>query len=176
MLDINLIREKPEWVKEQIAKLQDESAVVRIDRILDLDKEWRALLAEKETLQAERNKLNKAVGRFRGNKQLSPGVQAQAADQAVEAIAARDYARALDLLTNPPANGKVDGDSKQALDRLSRALGSLGERVSTLDKEIARIEAERQENMLWIPNLPHESVKVGVSDAENIAYPHEGEI
>ncbi len=176
MLDINLIREKPQWVKEQIAKLQDESAIARIDHILDLDKEWRALLAEKETLQAERNKLNKAMGRFRGNKQLSPGAQAQAAVQAVEAIAARDYARALDLLTNPPANGKSDGDTKQALDQLSAALGSLGGRVETLDKEIQRIEAERHENMLWIPNLPHESVKVGVSDAENIAYPHEGEI
>ena len=53
MLDIILIREKPDWVKGQIAKLQDESAIVRIDRILDLDKEWRALLAEKEALQAE---------------------------------------------------------------------------------------------------------------------------
>jgi seryl-tRNA synthetase len=176
MLDINLIREKPEWVKEQIARLQDDAAIARIDRILDLDKEWRALLNEKETLQAERNKLNKAMGRFRGNKQLSPASQAQAAAQAVQAIAARDFGRALDLLTNPPANGKADGEARQALDQLSDALRGLGERVEALDKEIQRIEAERQENMLWIPNLPHESVKVGISDAENIVYPHEGEL
>src|SRR5258708_15705736 len=37
MIDINVIREKPEWVKEQIRKLQDESAVARIDTIVALD-------------------------------------------------------------------------------------------------------------------------------------------
>ncbi len=176
MLDINLIREKPDWVKEQLIKLQDESAVARIDRILELDKRRRALLTESETVQADRNKLNKAMGRFRGNKQLSTGAQANAAVQAVEAIAARDYGRALDLLTNPPANGQQNGDSKQALDQLAVALGAMGEQVEALKTEIGQIEAELQENMLWIPNLPHPSVTVGASDAENIPYPHEGEM
>ena len=33
MIDINLIREKPEWVKAQIARLSDNSAPI-IDEIL----------------------------------------------------------------------------------------------------------------------------------------------
>lgn len=69
MLDINLIREKPEWVKEQIAKLNDAPALARIDIILDLDKQRRALLSESEAIQAARNKLNKGVGKLRGDKQ-----------------------------------------------------------------------------------------------------------
>jgi seryl-tRNA synthetase len=176
MLDIALIREKPEWVKEQIAKLQDEPAVARIDTIVALDKRRRALLAETETLQAERNRLNKAMGRFRGNKQLAPAAQIHAARQAVAAINAREFERALDLLANPPADGKADGDPKAALDDLANALRSMGHQVETLGKEIEQVEAELNENMLWIPNLPHESVRVGASDAENIIYPHEGEI
>jgi seryl-tRNA synthetase len=176
MLDMALIREKPDWVKEQIAKLQDETAVARIDTIVALDKRRRALLAETETLQAERNRLNKAMGRFRGNKQLAPAAQVHAAQQAVAAISAREFERALDLLANPPADGKADGDPKAALDDLANALRGIGDQVEALGKEIEQVEAELNENMLWIPNLPHESVRVGVSDAENIIYPHEGEI
>jgi len=176
MLDIALIREKPDWVKAQIAKLQDEPAVARIDSIVALDQKRRALLTETETLQAERNKLNKAMGRFRGNQQLAPAAQTQAALQVVAAIEGKDYARALDLLTNPPADGQSSADNKQALDQLAAALRGMGDRVETLNKEITAVDAELTENMLWIPNLPHESVTVGVSDAENILYPHEGEI
>jgi seryl-tRNA synthetase len=156
--------------------LQDEPAVARIDTIVALDKRRRALLAETETLQAERNRLNKAMGRFRGSKQLAPAAQVHTAQQAVAAINAREFERALDLLANPPADGKADGDPKAAMDDLANALRGIGDRVEALGKEIERVEAELNENMLWIPNLPHQSVKLGVSDAENIIYPHEGEI
>ncbi|MEP7285432.1 MAG: serine--tRNA ligase [Chloroflexota bacterium] len=176
MIDIALIREKPDWVKAQIVTLQDESAVARIDAIVTLDQTRRTLLTEAETLQAERNKLNKAMGRFRGNKQLSSGAQGYAAQAVIAAIAAKDYPRALDLLTNPPTTDQADGDSKQSLDQLTDTLRGMGERVETLNKEIEQVEADLQENMLWIPNLPHPSVKVGVSDAENIVFPHEGDI
>src|SRR5579859_4312662 len=176
MIDINLIREKPGWVKEQIAKLQDEPAVKRIDTIVALDQRRRALLNESESLQSWRNRLNKSMGRFRSNKQLSPDAQAGVAEQIVKAIAARDYERALDLLTNSPTDLHGTSDPKSALDSLASALRGIGEQVDILNKEIEQIEAELRENMLWIPNLPHPSVKVGVSDAENIIYPHEGEL
>ena len=48
MIEITLIREKPDWVKTQIAKLQDEPAVARIDKIVELDARRRSLLVEKE--------------------------------------------------------------------------------------------------------------------------------
>jgi len=68
MIDIALIREKPDWVKEQIAKLNDEAARNRIDAILTLDQERRTLITEAERIQATRNKLNKSMGMLRSNK------------------------------------------------------------------------------------------------------------
>jgi len=56
---------------------------------------------------------------------------------------------------------------QQAFADLAQALGALGERVAALDDEIRRVEEALNEHMLWIPNMPHASVPVGKSDAEN---------
>ncbi len=61
MLDIKLIREKPEYVKERL-KLRDENFPLMIDEVLALDKERRGILREIEELKAERNKLSKEIG------------------------------------------------------------------------------------------------------------------
>jgi seryl-tRNA synthetase len=69
MLDIALIREKPEWVKEQIAKLNDLEAVGRIDQIVALDQRrrcWRRPSRFSPTAISS----TKAVGMLRGNKKL----------------------------------------------------------------------------------------------------------
>ena len=62
MLDINLIREKPELVKAAMADLNAEAP---IDEILDLDEQRRALLTEVEALRAERNAVSKEIGRMK---------------------------------------------------------------------------------------------------------------
>ncbi len=175
MIDIALIREKPEWVKSEMLRLQDEAAANRIDIIVEVDQRRRALLTESESLQAWLNKLNKAVGRFRGNKQLPLSAQAYAASQAAYAIETQDYQTAHDILTNPPADGQGDNPA-QALDQLTNALKQLGEKQEALNREVELVTAELRDNELWIPNIPHESVKTGISDAENIIYPHEGEL
>ncbi|MFN2227859.1 MAG: serine--tRNA ligase, partial [Anaerolineae bacterium] len=56
MLDINLIREKPELVQAAMADLNAEAP---IEEILRLDEERRALLTEVEALRAERNTVSK---------------------------------------------------------------------------------------------------------------------
>ncbi|HRF98552.1 MAG TPA: hypothetical protein PLZ51_25265, partial [Aggregatilineales bacterium] len=71
MLDIALIREKPDWVKEQLGKLYDPPALVRVDAVIDIDKLRRELLIQSERLQAGRNKINKASGMLRGDKKLT---------------------------------------------------------------------------------------------------------
>ena len=52
MLDINLIRKDPAFVKAQMDKLGDEGAKARIDRIVELDEKRRDLLMTSEALQA----------------------------------------------------------------------------------------------------------------------------
>src|SRR5689334_5157073 len=43
----------------------------------------------------------------------------------------------------------------------------LGEKISNLDKQSAEIEATRDELLLTLPNLPHESVPFGKSAEDN---------
>jgi seryl-tRNA synthetase len=63
MLDINLIRENPEVVRDSLRRRQMDAGVV--DALLELDKERRALLAETETLKAERNRVSKEIGQMK---------------------------------------------------------------------------------------------------------------
>ncbi len=62
MLDINLIRDKPELVR---AALVDLNAEAPIDEILELDARRRELLVEVEALRAERNTVSKEIGRMK---------------------------------------------------------------------------------------------------------------
>jgi seryl-tRNA synthetase len=172
MIDIALIREKPEWVKEQYARRHDDSILDRIDAIAELDRDRRALLATSEGIQAERKKLNAAMGRFRGNKALAPDVQAAVAAKAVSAIRDGDYAGALDLLTAPPALPGVDNGN--ALNDLTDALRSMGAQVDVLTAQTAEVEAQLREHMLWLPNLLHPAVPEGLTGDDNVARTPEG--
>ncbi|MDD4211132.1 MAG: serine--tRNA ligase [Clostridia bacterium] len=58
MLDINLIRKQPEFVKAAIAK---RGIFVSFDDMLDKDKEVRSLKAKTDELKAERNKVSKSI-------------------------------------------------------------------------------------------------------------------
>ena len=63
MLDINLIREKPELVRTALKNRQLEPSPV--DDILRLDEKRRALLTEVERLKAERNAVSKEIGKMK---------------------------------------------------------------------------------------------------------------
>jgi seryl-tRNA synthetase len=62
MLDIKIIRENPQFVRQQMAALQDPDAPV--DRALALDEERRSLLAQVEELKAQRNAESKRIGQL----------------------------------------------------------------------------------------------------------------
>ncbi len=59
MLDIKSFREEPDKVRQALTNRNDDPSVV--DRVLELDEKRRALLVEKEQLQARRNELSKQV-------------------------------------------------------------------------------------------------------------------
>ncbi|MGC9121186.1 MAG: serine--tRNA ligase [Sulfurihydrogenibium sp.] len=58
MLDIRLIREKPDFVKERLST-RDPSYAEMIDKVLEIDEERRKILKEIEDLRAERNEKSK---------------------------------------------------------------------------------------------------------------------
>ena len=76
MIDIRLIREKPDWVKAEIAKLNTEAP---IDEILDLDQQRRQALSQVEELKAERNQVSKSMGPLRGRIKKAEGADKGAA-------------------------------------------------------------------------------------------------
>lgn len=63
MLDLALIRERPEEVKEGLQKVGADPA--QVDGILGLDARRREILTEVESLRAERNRVSKEIGRMK---------------------------------------------------------------------------------------------------------------
>jgi len=61
MLDIRLIREKPDFVRERLAT-RGGGDEVKIDEVLRVDAEWRKAETELQQLQSERNRLSKEIG------------------------------------------------------------------------------------------------------------------
>ena len=70
MLDIKLIREKTDFVKQRLAT-RGAGDETKIDELLTLDEARRKSLAEVETLKAERNKVSKEIGALMGQKKLA---------------------------------------------------------------------------------------------------------
>lgn len=176
MLDIAMIRQQPDWVKEQLHKLGAEDECYRVDAILELDQTRRAMLTESEAIQANRNKLNKAVGRLRGDKNMD---EAAKIGRASAATAALNEGRILDAVaildgsadTAPAADDMALG---AAFDALTAALRGLGDRVNRINDDLRPVEEQLQTHMLWLPNMPHDSTLVGASDEDNKAWEPEG--
>ena len=63
MLDIRLIREQPDAIKSELAKVGVEAA--QVDGVLAADQRRRALITEVERLRAERGKASQAIGKLK---------------------------------------------------------------------------------------------------------------
>jgi len=68
--------------------------------------------------------------------------------------------------------GKQDPAARQQLVQDMRAVG---DRITSLEQELARIEAEFERQMLEVPNLPDPTVPVGADDHDNTVVRTEGE-
>lgn len=72
MLDINLIRERPDYVKGELTKLYSEAP---IDDILALDERRRANVAAVDDLRAQRNTLSREVGKTKDQTARRPLIE-----------------------------------------------------------------------------------------------------
>src|SRR6266700_1253978 len=146
MLDIKLIRERPDFVRQRLASrgAGDES---HIDEVLKLDEQRRKLVAEVEALKAQRNRVSKEIGDALARKKEAEWLrQRQEGSSSQEAI--------------------VKGMLERA-DQKKEEMRTIGDRIAQLDKQIAEVEAARHQLMLRLPNLPHESVPVGKNAEDN---------
>ena len=72
MLDIKLIRNDPELVKENIRKKFRDAKLPLVDEVLELDRKNRAAIQEASDLRAARNTLSKKVGMLMGQAKKDP--------------------------------------------------------------------------------------------------------
>ncbi|NDJ55295.1 MAG: serine--tRNA ligase, partial [Chloroflexi bacterium] len=130
MLDLALIRNEPERVKQAMRDLFDEDALSRIDLILEMDGRRRDLLQSVEEMRAEKNKVSKIIGQSRNAQERQK---------------------------------KID------------EMKSLNARLGKQEEDLREVEANLDEQLLWIPNIPAEDVPIAQDDAANVVVREEGE-
>ncbi len=70
MLDIQLFREKPELIKENLKKKFQDEKIVMVDEIRELDQEYRELKTRADFLRGQRNSLSKEIGTLMRDKKI----------------------------------------------------------------------------------------------------------
>jgi seryl-tRNA synthetase len=120
MLDIRTLRQDPETAR---AKWASRGPNVDVSALIALDDRRRALIAEVEGLQRERNSESKRIGQLK-----------QAGEDAGDAM---------------------------------RAVREIGERITALDQERSETETALNDQLMRLPNFPHDSVPVGADASAN---------
>ena len=79
MIDIKLIRENPELVKENIRKKFQDHKLELVDKVLELDKKNREIKLKGDELRASRNSLSSQIGNLmrNGNREEAEKIKAQ---------------------------------------------------------------------------------------------------
>lgn len=70
MLDVRLIRENPDFVRERLAT-RHAGDDAKVSEVIALDEERRKLIAEVEQLKAARNRVSKEIGALMGQKKIA---------------------------------------------------------------------------------------------------------
>ena len=83
MIDIKILRENPEMVKENIRKKFQDHKLILVDEVLELDKESRELTLLCDELRMKRNTISKEIGALMGQGKKE---EAEAKKKAVEEI------------------------------------------------------------------------------------------
>ncbi len=126
MIDIKLIRENKEFVKENIKKKFQDQKLVLVDEVEELDKKAREVKMEADSLRAKRNELSASIGELMREKK------------------------------------KEDAES------IKQKVVEINEKLTLIEEEEEKLNADIKERMMVIPNIMDESVPIGKDDSENV--------
>ncbi len=65
MIDIKVVREYPDLVRDNIKKKFQDSKLKLVDEVLELDEKWRKVKYEEDGLRSERNKVSKQISELK---------------------------------------------------------------------------------------------------------------
>ena len=105
MIDINLIRNNPDIVRENIKKKFQENKLILVDEVIELDKQNRSLKQQGDDLRAMRNKLSAEVGKFMKEKKI----------EEAEKIKAQVKANAERIVQIEEEQSKIDEEIKSRM-------------------------------------------------------------
>ena len=130
MLDIRLIREKPDFVRERLATRGggDER---NIDELLQIDGKRRKAETALQQLNADRKRLSKEIGAKRGRGETTAELEAQ--------------------------------------------VRHIGQQITDLNEQTAKLEEQERNLLLLIPNLPSKDVPIGSDPSANKVVRSSGE-
>jgi len=147
MLDINLLRNDPEKVRENIRKKFQDEKLPMVDEVIRMDREYRDAQQQADGLRNRRKTLSKEIGGLMGRKK-----KAEAAGDAGElaALTARE-------------------------EELKGEVASAADQLAALEVKEEELKAEIRKRMLVIPNIIDDSVPIGRDDSENVEIERFGE-
>ena len=125
MLDLKLIRENPELVRQGI---KNKNETDKLDELLKLDERRRELILKTDGLKHKRNQVSSQI----------------------------------------PQMKKAGQDVSGILSEMK----TVSDQISDFDSQLKEIEIKVEDILLFIPNLPHESVPVGKSAEDNLEVRH----
>ena len=122
MLDLKLIRNNPDLVRESLINRGEDAAP--LDELLTLDEKHRKVLAEVEELRSRRNKVSQEIAQYK-------------------------------------RKGQDPGD-------ILEQMRDVSDQIKELDGEIRELGDQINALLLRMPNIPHSSIPVGPTEAENV--------
>jgi seryl-tRNA synthetase len=149
MLDIKLIRERPDFVKGELAKRGIDPA--EVDRILEADHKRRKLQAELDQIRADRKRRAREVGKLPPEERTVEIAKIRAEEADEEKLAASIVKAADKGITVQTYKPLVD-----------------------FAVQLAFAEKKVEELALNLPNIPRPYVVVGASEADNRVIKTEG--
>ena len=146
MLDIKLIRERPDFVKGELAKRGIDPA--EVDRLLEVDQKRRKLQAELDQIRADRKRRAREVGKLPPDERAAEIAKIRAEEA--------DEEKMTELLTDAAVT-----------EGISNPLLELGAQLGLAERNV-------EELGLTLPNIPRPYVVVGASEADNRVIKTEG--
>lgn len=86
----------------------------------------------------------------------------------------RDILKEVEILRAERNTGsKIVGElmksgKKDEAEAQKKQMSAIGDKISALTEELTQTEATLNEKLLWVPNMPHESVPVGPDESHNV--------
>jgi seryl-tRNA synthetase len=149
MLDIKLIRERPDFVKGELAKRGVDPG--EVDRVLEVDQKRRKLQGEVDQLRADRKRRAREVGKLPAEERAAEITKIRAEEA--------DEDKLTELLTAAVSAGMTANVSNPLL---------------VAGTQLGLAEREFHSRMLELPNIPRADVPVGASEADNRVIKTEG--